>query len=211
MPPAYPDPATKKVLEPGCARCPDLVESRNRIAWGNGNQSADVMIVGEAPGAGTPEADGWRGGNWTGLAYTARHSGRIIRSMFEEVGFGPNDLYVTNTVKCFPSDGASNRPPTVEERRTCFTHLLTEIELVEPAVIVATGKQATVAVLDHEGLDLDGFVESILEPIECPSLGVVLLPILHPAYQHVWITRLGYDEADYLQTIEVAIDEVLDD
>jgi uracil-DNA glycosylase family 4 len=130
--------------------------------------------------------------------------------MFEEVGYGPDDLYVTNAVKCFPSDGTSNRPPTVEERRSCLSHLLTEIEQVDPAIIVATGKQATMAVLDHEGLDLDGFVESILEPIDCPKLGMILLPILHPAYQHVWIPRLGYDRADYLQAIEVAIAEALD-
>ncbi len=207
--PAYPDPDGRNVLEPECSRCPDLVGSREEIAWGNGNPSADLMVVGEAPGAGTPDADRWKGGNWTGLAYTARHSGRIIRSLFEDIGYGPDDLYVTNAVKCFPADGETNRPPTDEERATCFTHLATELETVDPTVVVATGKHPTRSILDREGIALDGFVDTVLTRIECPTLGVTLLPILHPAYQHVWLARLGYDESGYRRELSALLaDEI---
>ena len=96
--PAYPDPDSANVLAPDCARCPALVEARERISWGTGSLDADVMVVGEAPGAGNPDAERWRGGNWTGMAYTARHSGRIVRATFEELGYGPDDIYVTNAV-----------------------------------------------------------------------------------------------------------------
>lgn len=203
--PRYPDPDDRNVLEAGCSRCPDLVESREKISWGNGNPDADVMVVGEAPGAGNPEADRWRGGNWTGLAYTARHSGRIIRSLFEDLGFGPDDFYVTNAVKCFPADGDTNRAPSVDERRACFTHLAAELESVDPAVVVSTGKHATRSILESEGIALDGFVDSILTCFDCPSFGLTVVPILHPAYQHVWLSRLGYDEAGYREEIAAVL------
>ena len=205
--PAYPDRASAHVLEPDCARCPALAEARERISWGNGSLDADVMVVGEAPGTGTPDAERWRGGNWTGLAYTARHSGRIVRRTFESLGYGPEDLYVTNAVKCLPSDGdGGTREPTVEELRTCFDHLAMEIDRVDPAVVVTTGRHATRIVLEVEGIALDGFVDAVLEPVECPSIGVVVLPVLHPAYQHVWLSRLGYDRDEYVNAIGEAIE-----
>jgi uracil-DNA glycosylase family 4 len=206
--PQYPPDSSTNVLEPGCARCPALVEARERIAWGNGSLDADVMVVGEAPGAGNPDAERWRGGNWTGMAYTARHSGRIVRSTFEDLGYGPADLYVTNAVKCFPADGeGGNREPAEEELSACFDHLATEIEQVEPAVVVTTGKHATRVLLAREGVELDGFVDSILEPVECPGLGVVVLPLLHPAYQHAWLPRLGYERDEYVAAIGDALAE----
>lgn len=209
--PEYPDESSRNVLEAGCARCPALVDSRERISWGNGSRDADVMVVGEAPGAGDPDAGRWRGGNWTGLAYTARHSGRIVRSTFESLGYGPGELYVTNAVKCFPegADG-SNREPTADELHTCFRHLRAELADVDPAVVAATGKHATRVLLAHEGIELGGFVERVLEPVECPSLGATVLPLLHPAYQHVWIARLGYEPDEYVAAIGDAIEAITD-
>lgn len=207
--PAYPDPNSRVVLHPGCARCPALVASREHIAWGNGSLDADVMVVGEAPGAGDADAERWRGGNWTGMAYTARHSGRIIRSMFEDIGYGPSELYVTNAVKCFPADGeGSNREPTDEELDTCFTHLETELQQVDPTATVTTGTHATRVLLDREGIALDGFVESILQPVECPSLDTTVVPILHPSYQNIWLARLGYDRDEYVTAIAETLERM---
>jgi len=205
--PSYPDPDSRNVLEPDCARCPALVDARERISWGTGSLDADVMVVGEAPGAGNPDTERWRGGNWTGMAYTARHSGRIVRAMFEDLGYGAEDLYVTNAVKCFPSDGdGGNREPSDEELGTCFDHLVAEVEQVAPSVVVTTGKHATTVVLENEGVALDGFVDAVLEPVACPGLGVTVLPVLHPAYQHVWLSRLGYDREAYVGAIGDAIE-----
>src|SRR6056297_2241704 len=117
----FPDPDSRTLLEPDCSRCPALVESRECIAWGNGSLDADVMVVGEAPAYGNPDADRWRGGNWTGLAYTSRHSGRAVRDLFADAGLAPDDLYVTNAVKCFPTEecggdgGESDGRPTNRE------------------------------------------------------------------------------------------------
>lgn len=208
--PAYPDPGTRTALEPGCSRCPKLATSRERISWGNGPGDADVMVVGEAPGAGDPTADRWRGGNWTGLAYTARHSGRIVRALLADAGYGPDAVYYTNAVKCFPAgEDGSGREPTDQELRTCFTHLEAEIEAVDPAVVVATGRHATRILLEREGIELDGFVEHVLEPVTCPSLGVTVLPLLHPSYQSVWLARLGYDREGYVTAVREAISRSL--
>lgn len=199
----FPDPDTRNALEPDCRRCPALVDSRSCISWGTGSADAAVMVVGEAPGAGNPDVDRWQGGNHTGMAYTTRYSGRRIRRLFARLGYEP---YYTNAVKCFPEgDGGSNREPTAQERANCRRHLERELESVAPEVVVATGRHATATMLALEGRDLDGFLDRVLTPEPLPSLGVTLLPILHPSYQEVWIARLGYDR----ETYEAAIGEEL--
>ncbi|WP_254525449.1 uracil-DNA glycosylase [Natrinema caseinilyticum] len=195
-------PTRRNVLEAACSRCSALADSRERISWGTGPPDAEIVVVGEAPGYGTPEADRWRGGNWTGKAYTSRHSGRRIRRMLERIGYG--DAYYTNAVKCFPADPddpTTNREPTPEERANCRPHLRTELEDVDPSVVLATGKHATSTVLAAEGRELEGFLDSILEPVWCERLGVHLVPILHPSYQDVWIARLGFEPDEYLEAI----------
>jgi len=193
-------PDSRNVLEPNCSRCPELAECRNRISWGTGPLSADVMVVGEAPGAGEPDAERWQGGNWTGMAYTTRHSGRRIRSLVSDLGY---EAYFTNAVKCFPEgDDGSNREPRAGELENCFDHLRTEIERVDPSVIVSTGKHATEIVLDFESIPVDGFLDRVLSPVECERLGVTLLPLLHPSYENIWRERLGYDRSGYVAAIE---------
>ena len=212
--PTYPSSRHELVSE--CERCPALVASRERIVWGTGPADANVLVVGEAPAYGTPEADRWRGGNWTGMAYTSRHSGRRIRALFEDLGYP--DAYYTNAVKCFPATTESpqpdaqarptNREPTPEERERCCDHLLTEIETVDPTVVVTTGKHATATVLEAEGQALESFLETVLEPIQCADLGVTVLALLHPSYQDVWVARLGYDADGYRKAIGKRLDEL---
>jgi uracil-DNA glycosylase family 4 len=203
MPPSDPDPPVPDdalVLAPDCRRCPALAASRDRIAWGNGPTDAAVMVVGEAPAAGDPEATDWPGGNRSGLAYTSRHSGRRIRSLLAAVGV--ENAFYTNSVKCFPSGGdGSNREPTDAERSNCRDHLLTELDIVDPTVTVATGKHATATLLAAEGRELDGFVDRVLDPVDCPTLGTTVVPLLHPSYADVWRSRLGYDRAAYRTTL----------
>ncbi len=204
MSPRYPEPDDRLVLEPDCRRCPELADARERISWGVGPANADLVVVGEAPGAGAPEADRWRGGNWTGVAYTSRASGRKVRAMFEELGYP--DAYYTNAVKCFPpAPGGGNREPTDEERANCRPHLLREIELIDPACVVATGKHAARSLLAVEGREVDRFLDLVLEPQACPTLGVPVLPVLHPSYQEVWIARLGHTYESYRDAIGEAL------
>lgn len=203
--PSFPDPDARLVLDPDCERCPALADCRTEIAWGNGPHDAAVVVVGEAPAAGDPSADRWRGGNRTGMAYTSRASGRKIRDLLADAGYP--DAFYTNAVKCYPSDGAgSNREPTAAELETCRDHLLTELDRVDPTVVVTTGAHATRSVLAAEGDAIDGFLDAVLDPVACESLGVTCLPLLHPSYQEVWLSRLGHDRDSYVGAVRDALD-----
>ncbi|AZH23880.1 uracil-DNA glycosylase [Haloplanus aerogenes] len=192
------------VLAPDCRRCPALADARDRIAWGNGPRDADVMVVGEAPAAGDPDDPEWPGGNRSGLAYTSRHSGRRIRSLLAAVGI--DDAFYTNAVKCFPPDGeGSNREPTPEERSNCRDHLRAELDAVGPTVVLPTGKHATTTLLVAEGRELDGFLDHVLDPVDAPTLGATVIPLLHPSYADVWRSRLGYDRDSYRAALAAAL------
>ncbi|WP_276299943.1 uracil-DNA glycosylase [Halorussus lipolyticus] len=222
--PEFPDSDSRNPLEPDCSRCPALVEARECISWGNGSLDADVVVVGEAPAFGDPEADRWRGGNWTGMAYTSRHSGRKVRALFADAGLAPDELYFTNAVKCFPRDDESgrdetptNREPTAEERANCRRHLRTEIERISPAVVATTGKHATRSVLGDRSAksgesgesgdsdDSSGFLDSVLEPVSSVEFGTTVLPLLHPSYQNVWLPRIGLDREEYVAEIRAVV------
>jgi DNA polymerase len=204
--PTFPD--SRNQLAEDCRRCPALVEHRECISWGTGSLDATLVVVGEAPGAGDPDADPWRGGNWTGMAYTSRHSGRRIRDLLADAGYGHDDCYFTNAVKCFPSNGeSSNREPTAEERANCRPYLREEIESVAPDAVVATGKHATHSVLAMADRDLDGFLDTVLDPLALSTLETTLVPILHPSYQDVWIQRLGHTPDSYRAALATVLDE----
>jgi DNA polymerase len=216
--PDFPDPDARNPLAGDCRRCPALVAARERICWGVGPLDASIVVVGEAPAAGDPDAGRWQGGNWTGMAYTGRRSGRKVRKLFDEVGVG--DAYFTNAVKCFPSaeiepgesqcEGSpaetDNREPAPAERANCRPYLRREIEEIEPECVVATGKHATQSLFAVEGRTVGRFLDLVLDLQNCPTLGTPVLPILHPSYQEVWLSRLGYSYEKYVEEIRRVLD-----
>ncbi|WP_255194861.1 uracil-DNA glycosylase [Halorarius litoreus] len=191
----FPDSAARNPLAQDCRRCSDLCAARTRISWGVGPLDASLVVVGEAPAEGNPDADDWQGGNLTGMAYTSRASGRKIRTMLSDLGYG-GDCYYTNAVKCHPP---GNRDPTGEERENCRPYLLEEIEQVAPDAILTTGKHATTSVFAAEGRTLDRFLDAVLTPVDT-EIGTVI-PLLHPSYQEVWLSRLGYTRESYLEAL----------
>jgi DNA polymerase len=194
----FPEASRRNALAPDCHRCSKLPESRDCISWGNGPLDAALVVVGEAPAAGDPEADQWQGGNLTGMAYTSRASGRKIRALLADAEFGHDDCYYTNAVKCHPPE---NRDPTDEELANCRPYLVEEVETVAPGAVLTTGKHATETVLALDGNSLDGFLDSVLVPRESEALGVPVIPVLHPSYQEVWLSRLGYSRERYVEEI----------
>jgi DNA polymerase len=112
----------------GCQLC-ELSQTRTQAVFGVGNQQADIMLIGEAPGA---EEDK-QGEPFVGRA------GQLLNAMLKAVGFERDEVYIANILKCRPPQ---NRDPSPEEAAQCWPYLRRQIELVQPKVILALGRIA---------------------------------------------------------------------
>ncbi|WP_254761445.1 uracil-DNA glycosylase [Natrinema marinum] len=110
-----------------CTRCPALVDSRSRIVNGTGPEDADLLFVGEGPGANEDEQ---------GEPFVGR-SGSVLDDGLRDVGLARKDVRITNCVRCRPPE---NRDPTEEELGNCRGYLEREIDALDPEVIVTLGK-----------------------------------------------------------------------
>ncbi|MFB6091962.1 MAG: uracil-DNA glycosylase family protein [Haloquadratum sp.] len=110
-----------------CERCPDLVESRSRIVNGVGPEDADLVFVGEAPGADEDDA---------GEPFVGR-SGSVLDEALRDAGLARADVRITNCVRCRPPE---NRDPTGGELANCRGHLERELARLAPELIVTLGK-----------------------------------------------------------------------
>jgi DNA polymerase len=128
------DPATLDVG--GCERCPALVESRSRIVNGVGPDDADLLFVGEAPGANEDEQ---------GEPFVGR-SGDVLEEGLRDVGLSRRDIRITNCVRCRPPE---NRDPKTEERANCRGYLDREIAAVDPELVITLGKVPAELLLDR--------------------------------------------------------------
>jgi uracil-DNA glycosylase len=118
----------------GCTRCA-LHESRKQTVFGTGDENADWMIIGEAPGA---EEDR-RGEPFVGRA------GKLLDEMLRAVGQGRETVFIANILKCRPPN---NRDPKPEESSQCRAYLERQIELVQPKIIIAVGRIAAQLLLE---------------------------------------------------------------
>jgi DNA polymerase len=115
-----------------CTKCPHLVAFRHSVVFGVGNPEAELMFVGEAPGA----DEDLRGEPFVGRA------GELLTRIIETMGFARNEVYIANVLKCrpdIPVGQPGNRAPTLEEMQTCLPYLRSQIELIQPKVLVALG------------------------------------------------------------------------
>lgn len=150
----------------GCTRCSALVESRSQIVNGVGPNDADVLIVGEAPGA---EEDR-RGEPFVG------RSGTILTDTMAAAGLDRDLVRITNCVRCRPPD---NRDPQAAELDHCREWLEAEILAIDPTIILAVGKVPASHLLDRtvRVTDESGTVEHI--HLEDKRYPVVIC--VHPA------------------------------
>jgi DNA polymerase len=148
-----------------CVRCP-LHQTRTQVVFGNGNADADLMFVGEAPGANEDRM---------GLPFVGA-AGKLLDQLLGEIGMGREDVFVVNTLKCRPPD---NRDPHPNEIESCNGYLNRQIELIEPAVICTLGNFSTKLLrADTTGISR---VHGREEVQVIGSRAVWLYPLYHPA------------------------------
>jgi len=145
-----------------CTRCP-LWEGRTKIVHTTGNFQADLLFVGEAPGA-NEDAEG--------VPFVGR-AGQLLNRIIESIGLKREDVLVGNVNRCRPP---GNRTPTLPEAHTCRPFLMREIAVVRPKVIVVLGNTATQNLLDTKiGITkLRGDFQNYF--------GIKVMPTFHPAY-----------------------------
>jgi len=129
-------PTTDGVDVVSCTQCPRLAESRSRIVNGVGPADADLLFVGEAPGANEDEQ---------GEPFVGR-SGGVLDEALRDAGLARADVRITNCVRCRPPE---NRDPTTEELGNCRGHLARELAAVDPEFVVTLGKVPSEHLLDR--------------------------------------------------------------
>jgi len=123
-----------------CTLCPHLATSRTQIVFGTGNPDAELMFIGEAPGA---DEDA-RGEPFVGRA------GQLLTKIIETMGFARGDVYIANVLKSrpdMPAGAPGNRPPTPQEMQNCLPFLMEQISIIHPKVLVALGATAVEGLL----------------------------------------------------------------
>jgi uracil-DNA glycosylase len=161
-------PSTREGLAPlrgkvsACEKC-SLAGTRTNVVFGEGNPNAELMFIGEAPGADEDKQ---------GKPFVGR-AGKLLTKIIESIGLTREDVYIANILKCRPP---GNRNPLPDEITACSPYLVKQIEEIKPRVICALGRCAAQRLLASEVTigNLRGKFHNYL--------GVKLMPTYHPAY-----------------------------
>jgi len=146
-----------------CHLC-QLSKTRKKVVFGEGNPNADLLFIGEGPGANEDA---------TGRPFVGR-AGALLTKMIENVLFiKREDIYIANIVKCRPPN---NRVPTEEEVELCLPYLLKQIELIKPKLIVTLGATA------YKNLTGDATPISKIRGELLEFNGIKLIPTFHPSF-----------------------------
>ncbi len=150
----------------GCVRCSELAAARKNVVFGAGNADADLMFIGEAPGASEDEQ---------GLPFVGA-AGKLLEKLLVEIGLSRAEVFIANVLKCRPP---GNRDPLPVEIENCREYLYRQVELIQPRVICSLGNFSTKLLRgDPTGITrLHGQAQLL-------TLGartVRLYPIFHPA------------------------------
>lgn len=156
--------AALQAMVKACTRC-ELHKGRTQTVFGVGNPHADLLVIGEAPGA---EEDR-QGEPFVGRA------GQLLNAMLKAIQLERQDVYIANILKCRPPN---NRDPRPEEAALCSPYLKRQIELIQPKLILAVGRIAAQRLLqtDSSLSKLRGRLH------QYPVTGTPLIVTYHPAY-----------------------------
>jgi uracil-DNA glycosylase family 4 len=165
----------------GCVACP-LHQTRTTVVFGSGNADADLMFIGEAPGANEDKL---------GLPFVGQ-AGKLLDKLLTEIGLDRADVFIANTVKCRPPN---NRDPHPHEIESCNGYLRQQVELIEPTVICTLGNFSTKLLRG----DTTG-ISRLHGQDEVRMIGpraVRLYPLYHPAAALYTPSTLGTLRADF--------------
>ena len=150
----------------GCTRCPELAATRKTVVFGAGNADAELMFIGEAPGASEDEQ---------GVPFVGR-AGKLLEKLLEEIGMTRTQVFIANTLKCRPP---GNRDPLPVEIENCQDYLHRQVELIQPTVICTLGNFSTKLLRgDPAGITR---VHGQPQVLTLGRRSVRLYPIYHPA------------------------------
>jgi DNA polymerase len=155
--------AVRADLGEDCSRCKLHTLGRRQIVFGVGNPQADLMFVGEAPGA----DEDIQGEPFVGRA------GQLLTKIIEAIGLTREDVYIANVIKCRPP---GNRNPEPDEVAQCEPFLFRQIDIVKPKVIVALGKFGAQCLLKTDA------PITRIRGREFAYRDAILIPTYHPAY-----------------------------
>jgi uracil-DNA glycosylase len=149
----------------GCIAC-QLHQTRTQVVFGAGNADADLMFIGEAPGADEDRL---------GLPFVGR-AGKLLDTLLDEIGLERTDVFVANTLKCRPPN---NRDPYPNEIESCSGYLRRQVELIQPKVICTLGNFSTKLLrADPTGISR---LHGRDEVRTIGTRAIRLLPMYHPA------------------------------
>lgn len=145
----------------GCQKC-KLCRQRKNIVFGQGNTNADIMFIGEGPGADEDEQ---------GIPFVGK-AGQLLNTALIAMGIKREDVYIANIVKCRPPQ---NRNPESDEAQACMDYLRNQVILVKPKIIVLLGKVALNNILGSQ------YVITTARGIWVEKKGILYMPTYHPA------------------------------
>jgi uracil-DNA glycosylase len=146
-----------------CVKCVELARCRSNVVFGVGDNHAELMFIGEAPGADEDEQ---------GKPFVGR-AGQLLTKIIQAMGYRREEVYICNVLKCRPPQ---NRTPLPDEVTNCLPFLLKQIEFIKPKVIVALGATAVRSLIDLQlGITkMRGTWYSFRD--------IPIMPTFHPAY-----------------------------
>ncbi len=170
-----------------CKKC-DLCKTRNNPVPGAGCLDADVMFIGEGPGKNEDIA---------GLPFVGQ-AGKILDSLLDSIGLERSDIFIGNTVKCRPPN---NRTPSVKEMEACKPYLVSQIELIQPKIIVIMGS-AALSSLFGPGRSIS---KERGKPVDLE--GICYFPTYHPAAALYRRQTLEYIQEDFYKLNQLLIEK----
>jgi len=148
-----------------CTRC-RLAEGRTQVVFGNGDPSADLMFVGEAPGFHEDQQ---------GMPFVGQ-AGKLLDQLLAGIGLNRDMVFVANVLKCRPP---GNRDPMPDEIEACESHLFRQVELIQPKVVATLGNFST-KLLSGKQLGITR-VHGQEQQVTLGGRSVLLYPLYHPA------------------------------